>query len=227
MNRDEAVSRPQETPPQAERHGFYPKDSLAFGTWCALSPQGTVYCLLNRYDDSDADIKPKASRGMIIPTLLSGEALPDYDNFGSFSLISLNLFGTIGSSSRTSTDLVTGTLTSWDGRGANETQISDVPYFFTSSSFRKAQVIPYRQKLFADFIADSPTPDERNIFAFHKKIDDKPEYGIFAERPDSHTKSVLQFTVRGKSPAHRSVLDFAAYRYFRRDGFHADGKVIF
>ncbi len=192
MNRDESVLREKELPPKAHKHGWYPIDSKSGGTWCGLSKNGTAYCLLNRYDD--ADISPTSSRGNIIPTLMSDEKITDFTPFDSFSLISYGAGKSF--------------LTAWDGKQVKVENISTLPYFFSSSSFKKSEVLPYRKALFDDFVTSTPTPTAENIFALHRTIDQRKEYGIFAEREKSHTKSVLQFVI-GKN---------FHYHYFHRDG---------
>lgn len=199
MNRDESVLREQELPPQQHEAGCYPIDKTSGGTWCGLSKQGRVYCLLNRYDG--AKTSPTSSRGHIIPSLLGGADISDYSAFDSFSLI------TYGAGVKS--------LTAWNGKQVVSKGITSLPYFFSSSSLRKAEVLAYRRNLFNEFVGQNCNPMADDIFAFHRRVDNNKEYGIFVERDNAHSKSVLQFVI-GK------VLH---YNYYRRDGFTQRGQL--
>ena len=180
MNRDESVLRQKEIPPKAYEHGWYPLDPQSGGTWCGMSKFGTVYCLLNRYDG--AKTSPSLSRGTIIPDLLAGKNITDFSVFDSFSLI------TYGKKEKH--------LTVWDGKKITKEYITALPFFMTSSSYKKDEVIAYRKKTFRNFIKQHPSPGDVDILFFHLSVnEERKDYAIFTERKESHTTSTLQLSV--------------------------------
>ncbi len=74
-NRDELRARPKATPPVERRFGdrraLLPIDVQSGGTWLAVNDAGLMMALLNRYPDSVPAPSGPASRGEIIPALLS------------------------------------------------------------------------------------------------------------------------------------------------------------
>lgn len=87
MNRDEALVRGPETPPQHHSGGgaswIAPHDSDRGGTWMGVNQFGVVACLLNAYRP-DEDLRPHPerpypSRGAIIPSILPLGPFPEVE----------------------------------------------------------------------------------------------------------------------------------------------------
>ena len=82
FNRDEQRSRTSGTNPSLERHedwqALLPRDPQGGGTWIAASDRGLVFTLLNvNPAESDPTSSGGASRGSIIPGLLSSASLDE------------------------------------------------------------------------------------------------------------------------------------------------------
>ncbi len=194
MNRDERIER-HETGwnfnTKSSANYAYPVDGISNGSWFGIHSSGIILCLLNRYQDHTKITE--TSRGEIILQALSQENKIttwlndefDAENFNPFRLLvfqqqSIDIFD-------------------WDNSTLNHQQILNRPWFITTSSSQNAEfIIPYRQRLFANWLKNKPTQTKIIDFHLRQNSNAKSE-SILMSRKHSHTKSLTQCIVDNKN----------------------------
>lgn len=169
-NRDERDGRPVARPPLARRFGdrvsVMPVDPESDGTWIAVNDAGLLLFLMN-YNPRTSQItfppRPTVSRGAIIPTLLHLATVPqamraarrlDPRRHEPFRLFIMN---------RHRLWQVTS-----DGASLRfERSRVDTPLVFSSSGLGDDLVRRPRERLFAEMVAECPTPDAQDEFHAH------------------------------------------------------------
>lgn len=201
MNRDEALARGPELPPQVHHaHGglawVAPRDSEKGGTWMGVNSAGVIACLLNAYRPGESLLPDTSgryrSRGEIVPRLLEagcgGAAMEilereiDPEAYPSFTLL-----------------LVTPEQTyiyEWLRNGPPAAQTLAGAWILRSSAgWDSEDVARWREQRFAQWIADG----ERHIGAlpaFHLLQEDGHlERSPLMRRDWSATRSITQAAV--------------------------------
>ena len=199
FNRDEVVSRAAELPPRhwpgAETgSGFIaPVDGARGGTWLAVNERGMTVALLNDYGVSWRPASPSRSRGDVVVAvarlagiagagaLLAADALR---NTAAFTLVVLEAGGS-------------GASWNWDGTRVLETRGEGVAEFFSSSSYRTAEVIAARAAAYARAAASAgPGAEEKTWRAYHFSHDTaRGAESVLMRRADANTRSVCRVRV--------------------------------
>ncbi len=205
MNRDERVDRHEagwRIDTQPSTNYLYPIDGATSGTWFGVLSSGIILCLLNRYQDHKAE--KKTSRGQIITQALElgkYHRIVDWlenkfvkEIFNPFRLLIFK---------QQCIDIY-----DWNNSTLTHQQLLDQPWFIATSSSKNADyIIPYRNRLFTDWLKTNPTP--KNIMDFHLKQDQNAKSeSILMSRSYSHTKSIIQCIVDNISKrSHISYID--------------------
>jgi hypothetical protein len=198
MNRDEAITRAPERPPQKMRYDhrdvewLAPLDGEAGGTWIGTNNHRVHACLLNQYLPSDtasfSDHAPRPSRGRIIVDLLAqgheGAVQQWLQNnfdpspFPSFLLIVVHTHHTHSFS--------------WDGQNFHIGTHEGEWLMFSSSSWRTSDVLEYRRREFEAWLGRG-APHFGPIPAFHLLLPDGREaWAPLMQREYSATRSLTQ-----------------------------------
>ncbi len=195
FNRDEVNSRAAEQPPRrwepaGAGAGFYaPVDGARGGTWLAVNDHGLTVALLNEYGVSWRPPAPARSRGDLVvaaarttgladmAVLLRAEALR---NLPAFTLVALEAGGGCAS-------------WQWDGARVDEARGAQVASFFSSSSYRPAEVIAARRAAYARAAGSTADGAARRAYHFHHDPARAAE-SVLMCRPDAHTRSVCRVT---------------------------------
>ena len=201
MNRDELRTRQESgllhshTGANARLH--YPVDLDSGGTWFGVNNRGVVLCLLNRYQ---APRNPQAiSRGDIIPRALEqGDATAVADWLRRLPYHAYSPFDVF---------LVTRKKClhfAWDGDSytCREPDFKHW-YLFASSALKTEEVIAFRQNFFRAWskeVGGKLTDADEVLRGFHLiRIDGMETHSVLMEREKSHTKSVIQADLEGKT----------------------------
>lgn len=194
MNRDEARTRAEEMPIQRFARGpiawAAPIDAEAMGTWMGANSSGLVACLMNLYgpEAADGNGTPR-SRGAIVMACLARGGLAEaaawaetslrHEDYRPFRLALIDGAG--------------GILVTSAGAGAverRELQGGDI--VLASSSWRTEEVIAWRERAFAEWIAGGRDL-EGTLPSFHLAASgDDPRYSAMMAREESCTRSVTQ-----------------------------------
>lgn len=198
MNRDEARFRAPEVPPRVFQdgpsalHWLAPTDSQAGGTWFGVNEYAVQGCLLNRYMPEDIEKLnvpgPRPSRGQIIVDVLAKglehnafdwiDKSFDPEPFPSFHLV------VIGPRQTRSF--------AWNGKTLEKQAHLESWLFFSSSSWRTAEVIQYRREAFEAWVA-AGAPNEGPLPSFHVwQPPDRAEWAPLMDRDISATRSITQ-----------------------------------
>jgi hypothetical protein len=191
FNRDEVNTRaaehaPRLWPADGQGAGFLaPVDGARGGTWLAVNERGLTVALLNDYGVAWRPAQPSRSRGDVVvetarkegitavAAVLSAEALR---NTAAFSLVALEADGARA-------------CWHWDGVRLEARTGGQVPDFFSSSSYRTAEVIAARRAGF-DREAGNGADDEARR-AYHFSHDNtRGAESVLMCRPDANTRSV-------------------------------------
>ena len=195
MNRDEQRSRFEAQQLSTTDEGCFPVDCASSGTWIGLNAHGTIFALLNRYQDvHKSDMT--SSRGRIIPTLLPCSNL----NAVADQLRALNMerFAPFDCFAVMHQQLM---HLAWTGEDLNiSTQPLSTSFFVTSSSYKIAEVSKYRHRLFLAFLDKHKKHDDIQAKQILEELHLAREPGqealaILMERSQVHTKSGTQIVV--------------------------------
>ncbi len=196
MNRDERRDREEEIPPQMQTTDpglMMPKDPVGGGTWIGVNAHGVSACLLNGYHEADYDAKSREknweSRGLIIPKILEaplakeavgmiGQQL-DLTRYRSFTLFVVDQEDVFQ-------------ITHFIDHPLTSKRLKDPELFFSSSSWKADEVLPYRAELFRKW-QESGREFFDEIPAIHLyQAEGKEEWTPLMSREKSCTKSVTQ-----------------------------------
>lgn len=170
-----------------------PVDSTRGGTWLAVNDAGLTAALLNDYAVAWRPPAPSRSRGDLVVAvarangidavararLLTADALR---NTAAFTLVVLEADGGCAS-------------WHWDGVTVAEARGAEVPSFFSSSSYRTAEVIAARRAGFARLVAaDAADEAARRMYHFFHDTARGAE-SVLMCRPDANTRSVCRVSV--------------------------------
>ena len=201
MNRDELRAR-RETGLLNSRtcnsaRLFYPVDISSGGTWFGASNRGVILALLNRYQAPER--ANARSRGHIIPSALEqGSAEAVTESLHALNVSEYNPFDLF---------LITKKQVmhfSWDGENYRAQEKSFGHWFmFTSSSLKTEEVIAYREDLFKAWSTEMGkklTDASEPLRGFHLiQFVGMESHSVLMERERSHTKSIMQADINGKS----------------------------
>lgn len=193
FNRDELNTRGPELPPEAVTRGglthIAPRDADTGGTWLGVNDHGIGVVLLNDYTVAWRPDSPARSRGELVRLALGartpaavGRTVADFDvgNTGAFHLIALGRHAEAH-------------VHHWNGDRLEHHSGDDVDQFFSSSSFRAAEVIAARRARY-DLLPDKT--DENALRALHWSHDPAAgAHSVLMRRPDAATRSVCEVSV--------------------------------
>jgi hypothetical protein len=201
MNRDELRTRKESgllhshSGTHARLH--YPVDVASGGTWFGVNNRGVILCLLNRYEAPQRE--GARSRGDIVPRALEQggfdkvadwlqklDASP-YNPFDAFLVTRKKIM-----------------RFSWDGyRYSVDSPEPRHWTLFSSSGLMTEEVTAFRQSFFRAWsqeIGKKLTDADEILRGFHLiQIDGMETHSVLMERERSHTKSVIQAVLEGKS----------------------------
>ncbi len=195
MNRDEYRNRDESNTTHNENGCFYPIDKQSSGTWFGFNQHGNVLALLNRYQDKN--IGAKTSRGIIIPKLLAHKNIHqinqtlnqmDMGNFNPFDLVVKTHNNTI--------------QYSWDRQQLSHVKLPNKqPFLLSSTSVNAATILPFRQKLFHDYLAKYSNIKAKHVLSALHLVQDSNDTSssIFMAREETHTKSISQVIIENNS----------------------------
>lgn len=197
-NRDESATRSPQNITQIEQNGVhlaFPRDTMAGGTWIAVSNNGKVVCLLNGAFEFHRHEPPyKRSRGIMVLDYFSYDKaesfFEDYD-FEGMEPFTMIIF-----------DRSRLFEFRWD-----ETKKHIKPldlskrHIWSSSTLYNQEVKAKREEWFADWLAQHPNPGQQEIMKFHKTAGDgDPRNDVVMNRDGIvQTVSVTQIL---KTPTH-------------------------
>lgn len=197
MNRDESIQRGPEIAPTLHQNAWIaPIDSESKGTWMGVHASGIVLCLLNRYDDAAKNIADiTKSRGALIPQLLNHTSADDIEK-SLYTFIPNGMAPFILVMSSPTRQL----LASWTGKAYNVSALKPNEWhFFTSSSFKEAEVSAYRHDLFEEWRRKAIF--EGLLPAIHVQQDaQKATHSPLMKRPETATRSITQAVMRPNLP---------------------------
>lgn len=193
-NRDESILRTASQPVELRHNGcrlFFPRDTLAGGTWFAVNERGNAAILLNGAFQNHEKTPPYTrSRGRILLDIISAEipasalSAIDLDNIEPFTLI---LFK--------NPEL---TEFRWDGGHRYNAQLDlSKNYIWSSATLYIKEVILHREKLFREFLLNTTHIDEESVIGFHNSRNNDLENGFVINRGNrlktlSITQAVIQ-----------------------------------
>ena len=199
MNRDERLDRGREIAPRRFRLNdkkpecAWPIDSDSGGTWIGTNHHGITACILNGYEESDAGRKDFKSRGTIIPQVLQLATLDkvermlagDFEStaFKSFSLIVVQRDAVMFLYSN---GMGTITFERRDG----------LPQLWSSSSWKAAEVLPWREIQFSEWVERGAALTEAGIPTYHLlQPEGREAWAPLMKRDKSMTRSITQVLI--------------------------------
>ncbi len=165
-NRDEKSTRLAALPPLPYKMGkcelFFPKDANAGGSWIAMKDNGDAAVLLNGGLYPHLQQPPyKKSRGLVLVDILKNDkpypCFIDYDchNIEPFTLIlftNLQLYEC-----------------RWDGMKKHVKHLNtSLAYIWSSITLYSPEIIEKRKQWFDEWILNIDTPQQNDIFNFHR-----------------------------------------------------------
>lgn len=219
MNRDEKRTRAPEVGPRLHRceptgvSWIAPLDGERSGTWAGMNSRGVAACLLNGYDPSDerrrAAGEMMLSRGNLIPELLAMRSLGEallwlQEKFAPTPYASFRLL--LADRQRVASVI-------WTGQGSPEFSAPLGEWqMFTSSSWNAAEVLPWRERHFGEWLRDG-APFAGDLPAFHlSQPEAMAEWSPLMRRDITATRSITQLAI---GPGNSAVL-----RYWQSPGIY-------
>jgi len=197
FNRDELRGRGPEREPAVHTRGsrrfIAPGDSDHGGTWLSVSDGGVTVCVLNGYQDSDADAGSRRSRGLLVLDLADSrtrdEALErlradDPSRYRSFLLLAIDAHSPPA-------------LAAWDGRRFTLRTDVDGQQPVISAAIRSEPVRASRQATFDALRNEHGGVDESMLRAYHTSHRGGPSPHspcMHHERAETRSHSVVQVT---------------------------------
>jgi len=187
FNRDEQRSRLPAEPPCicSGKDGFAricARDPVGGGTWLAGSETGFVIALMNNYATGTQQQAGPRSRGTLVMELIGKESFGDAETalveMGSLSdFAPFYLFMLSSASAK---------LWSWDGRTLE--QMDECPGFWTTSSFKAAEICSWRRNQWHIHTGGHAMTQSRAAHILRMRSGD-PAYGMTMDRDDARTVS--------------------------------------
>lgn len=192
FNRDEKRTRLPATPPSNQViegvRVLAPNDGNAGGSWLAVNEFALAVAILNYYE-AEAMVPPNEnqyrSRGHLVLDLAASRNDHDmirklhHQSFDAFRPFIIVLF--------TSGD--NGVVARWNGRQFSEINLTRQALPLTTSSFRTAEVLEERKRLFHEMMKGD-VPTDRRLADYHKSRSEKGgAYSVAMSRPDACTVS--------------------------------------
>jgi hypothetical protein len=207
FNRDESRKRLEADPPATrQREGcryISPIDRDAGGTWIWVNEHGVTACILNNYPHHHVSVSNPVSRGLLLNSLAClklagglGGALGKHD------LRQYRAFFILAFDERCTKQVC------WDGETLLSLHDSEVHCPLTTSGFKPAEVISYRDELFERRFASRPELSHEELARFQSEHDaGMPAHSVLMAREDARTvsQSHVQVTKRSVSFGYYSV----------------------
>ncbi len=166
-NRDEDPKRKTIKPQKYLEEGvelFYPKDSLAGGTWIGLSDKNRLVCLLNGgFKNHIKKTKYRHSRGIIVKQLLTAEDAVKYvedldlTDIEPFTIVLVDWNDGLGAY-----ELV------WTGEEKAFKKLPQEPHIWSSSTLYDETMKSLRKKWFLNWLSKHKNFKDRRILNFHQ-----------------------------------------------------------
>lgn len=203
-NRDEQISRPRAVFPRRYSLGgrtvFYPKDSLAGGTWIATDEQRYTLCLLNGAFEVHRHQPPyRHSRGRVIPDFFGYSNETDF--FLRYSCTGLEPFTLIVVAYEPVLTLIE---LRWDGSRLHR-KLPDAtqPHLWSSATLYPPPVRQKRERWFADWLSRQSAYTQEDAVRFHQSTGDgDPENDLLMQRSNG-IRTVSITSVERNAHAHR------------------------
>lgn len=197
-NRDEQKLRETLPPKSYVENGvelYFPKDTLAGGTWIGTSDKNKLVCVLNgAFKKHKRKSSYSKSRGVIAKELLKADSVKQYvdlldlDGVEPFTMVildwnneNLNLFELI-----------------WDESHKYFTAFPNEPKIWSSSTLYTDEIKALRKKWFLNWLNENEFSSEAILAFHHSEIDDK-EQSILMKRSYVETVSVTSVKKQGTS----------------------------
>ena len=165
-NRDESPMRETQAPTVYAHNGvklLYPRDSMAGGSWIAISEKGRLGCVLNgAFVPHERHLPYRRSRGMILLDLFDYE--PVHDFFNHYPLDNVEPFTMVVIDSDKLYDL------RWDGDKRHLAQLdTSYPHIWASATLYPLEYQEKRKLWFEDWLMQHPERTRENLLDFHLK----------------------------------------------------------
>ncbi|SNR17368.1 NRDE family protein [Tenacibaculum jejuense] len=143
---------------------FYPKDSLAGGTWIGISGKDRLVCLLNGgLKNHIKKSKYKHSRGIIVKQLLtSDDAVRYVENLDLTNIEPFTIVLVDWNNGLEAYELV------WTGEEKVFEKLSHEPHIWSSSTLYDAEMKQQRKRWFADWLKEREVFEQSDILNFHQ-----------------------------------------------------------
>ncbi|MGQ0626680.1 MAG: NRDE family protein [Phycisphaerales bacterium] len=216
MNRDEERTRPPGSAPhwhtlKSGARAFHPVDPAGGGTWIAVTTRGLLLALMNGNPEPRPPRPEGAlSRGTIIPALLDppqpdplnvlarARELP-LERFPPFRLVALARIDHPAKGDKPARIEHRLATFVWNGRQAGEELLNPHrPRCFASSGLGDS-LVQCRLPLFADQVAERPTPENQSAFHAHTWAD-RPHLSVMMSRDEARTVSVTTVVIGPDEP---------------------------
>lgn len=216
MNRDEAIMRSKEIPPQIDNYDLvYPKDSQSNGTWfCVSRKTGAVACLMNRYDEIEHE--PENSRGEIALLVLQGTRVEDINLrlYRPFTLILVRGGKVLKYDSN-------GVALSFEEFNLQDDEGNIHNFHFTSSSLDWDKVLKYREERFVKWSEEQSYRDTIPKIHLDQRSGEE-SCSTLMKRDDSITKSITQAVLDYSSNLLKINYYYDPNNCFRKKSYNYD-----
>lgn len=198
-NRDEAPGRETFSPEIYEEDGvqlFYPKDSVAGGTWIGVSDKKRIVCLMNGGFVAH-ERKPfyRKSRGLVVKDFLKTENLKD--EIEKYDFDGIEPFTAVLVEWKTEVQLF---LLVWDGTDYHFSDEPLAPHIWSSSPLYPEILKKKREKWFSAFLLETVKPSEEELLQFHKTAgEDDLNSNLIMDRGFIKTKSITQIVRKNEN----------------------------
>jgi hypothetical protein len=194
-NRDEKVMRPDAIEPRNysinNKNIFFPKDTLAGGTWYAVDENSNVLVLLNGAEEKHVVKENYAkSRGLIVLELMGNQSIVEgwnainLENIEPFTLVlfeKLNLY-----------------QLRWNGDTKTAVELNKIQnHIWSSSTLYSKDIREKRANWFHAFLDTKPEVNPKELLDFHRYTEgNNSEHGLVINRNDlMKTLSITQTVI--------------------------------
>ncbi|PQJ21188.1 NRDE family protein [Tenacibaculum sp. SG-28] len=193
-NRDEDPSREAIAPKKYLENDialYYPKDSLAGGTWIGISEHKRLVCLLNGAFEKHQRAKSYAmSRGKVVKKLLSSvDALEEIKKINFLNIEPFTIVFVDWKNNLVAHELV------WDGNTKHLKKLPNKPQIWSSSTLYNKEMRNQRKAWFSDWLQEQDRLTKVKLLEFHNdKKRGTSETSLQMKRDKVETVSVTCFT---------------------------------
>ncbi|WP_299712263.1 NRDE family protein [uncultured Tenacibaculum sp.] len=197
-NRDEDPKRKTTEPKkyiEEEVELFYPKDSLAGGTWIGLSDKNRLVCLLNGgFENHTKKTKYRHSRGIIVKQLLTSDDAVKYvedldlTDIEPFTIVLVDWNNLLAAY-----ELV------WTGEEKAFKKLSQEPHVWSSSTLYTEEMKQLRRDWFSNWLNEREKFTQESVLAFHLDDSKDPEVSPKMKRFFVETVSVTSVVKKEES----------------------------